>query len=220
MICQVQDSKQYLWCKTLSHADSLDWEIPQNTDEAYAFQEQDQDESERFDHLRPSVTAPSAHTVSCLDTSVPTPYEAYHSVQDRRQDHHDRVEVCVGVDCDALTCAPYSRVTKSEEDVYARWVEMEKAQHSVACRKEENEDMPNPAVCRQPKVLSPDSHCSKLPAAAMMGLQKKRQENIRVLRCAGDFVATAAHAEHMAECHRRGPTEDRKALWSIAHGGV
>jgi len=165
--------------------------MPQNIDEAYAYEEYAPAEAgiDKCETLPVDATAPANH----FSTGVPTPYDAYHSVRDRRKEHHDGVDVCVGVDCDILTCAPYSRAMKREEHVYNKWVQFEQ---------------------------SPESPYSKVPAATMMGLQKKRQENMRVPRCAGDLTAHAAHSEHVADCHYHGPMKDRKALWSIAHGGV
>jgi len=228
MICQVasldsnslkRSSNQLLWCNA-----DIDWDIPQNIDEAYAYEEYapaeagiDKYETLLVDGLiRPSATAPANH----FSTAVPTPYDTYHSVRDRRKEHHDDVDVCVGVDCDVLTCAPYSRAMKREEHVYNKWVQLEHTQHSRMRCRDNKDDLLMPAACRQNEVMSAESPCSKVPATTMMGPQKKRQENIRVLRCAGDLAAHAAHSEHVADCHHHGPMKDRKALWSIAHGGV
>merc|ERR1719265_353182 len=125
MICQLanQESKsfsanQFRWCKA-----DIDWDIPTNIDEAYAYEEYAPAEADinkcetlPVDGLtRSSATAPA---MPYFSTGVPMPYDAYHSVRDRRKEHHDGVDVCVGVDCDVLTCAPYSRAMKREEHVY------------------------------------------------------------------------------------------------------
>lgn len=241
MICQLarndlpnskklsRTTSQYLWCNT-----DIEWDLPQDIDEGdpglplaeYDPAEPDIDKLETFEGFhRPSVSSPSAKTAANQHYGVPVPYDAYHSVQDRRKEHKDEgLDVCTGVDCDAMTCAPYSRVTSKEEEVYERWVRLEKIQKSQRHQnKEDAEDMPNPVVCQRNQVLPVDAECSKMPAAAMMGPQKKRQQNIRVLRCVGDFMGNmqqVAHADHIKDCHRHGPAEDKRALWSIAHGGV
>jgi len=102
----------------------------------------------------------------------------------------------------------------------------------------EENDMPRPAIAREnlmgysglpTAAKAKESEVPILTTRGMMGAsmgpKKERQYNMRVLRSPGDVEKaeqriTRKNTQHFNDCQQRGPTMDKKALWSIAHGGI
>lgn len=224
----------YLWCDNDFHrrppeADTDDNlpRFPCTTNDEHHQEEDrvDADYNQNEDLSRfPQTPANVDHHVV-----APRPYEAYHHLRDRRSSNQQDDNL----DCEEWTCAPYSRVRENEKEVYDKWVVLETVRGARRHGTEhEQDDIAQPSIYAENQMALPvDVVCSKLPTEPLFSeqlLSPRRYEAFefledldaqwhdRVVRTPHDLEAQW----HIKDCHRRGPTLHKKALWSITNGGI